>query len=368
MKSVTTSLYIFVVLFLFLSACSEEIKPSTDGKETAVIYAVLNANDSIHYVKINKAFYGGGNLTETALIPDSSYFQQVEATITEYINGNVTRTWLLTDTLIENKKPGAFYSPEQKVYYFKTTSALPLRTESNVIYKLEASINNGQFEVKGETSLVGDMKISQPTDNSQFSFATDNVSQYGYASTIIGITTGNAKKLEVFLDVEFEEYNNSSLLYTKSFRWKIADVEQEDIKPSMSLSANGQTFYDLIKLNVTNDPTINKRVLKGIYIRSNGASNDLQKYMLVDKPSSSLAQNKISYTNLTVSNDMRVAGIFASRYNIERYKPKYINIGGNNLGCLNNASMKELCTGQITGQLFFCSDNPSDINKNYFCN
>jgi hypothetical protein len=178
------------------------------------------------------------------------------------------------------------------------------------------------------------------------------------------------KKIEVFLDVEFEEYNNSTLLSTRQFTWKISEFE-EDIKATMTAGANGQSFYQLVEDNASDDPSVTKRLLKGIMIRVNGASNDLQKYLLLSEPSSSLAQSKPSYTNLTVTNDMRVIGIFASRYGVSRYKPKFNDPSGtgtNYVNCLNNPSMKELCTGQITGGLLFCSDNPVDVNKTYYCN
>ena len=367
MKIISSFAFSLTLTLFLVYSCSEEIKPSTDGKQTAVVYCILNAKDSIHYVKINKAFYGGGDLTQTATIPDSSYFEQIDATIKEYVSGNLTRTFELMDTIIGNKEPGAFYAPEQKLYYFKTTGSAPLSTATGTVYKLEANINDGEFTVKGETPPVGGMTISQPTENSQFSFATDNVEVYGYGSTNIGFSSGTAKRIEVFLEVSFEEYTNSTLVNTKTFNWKLSEIDQEDIKTTMSVAATGQTFYTLIAQNATDDPSINKRLLKGINIRLNGASNDLQKYLALNKPSSSLAQTKPSYTNLTATNGMRVIGIMAARYHVERYKPKYVNFGGNYLGCLNNASMKELCSGQFTGPLMFCSDNPADASKSYFC-
>ncbi|MGV3632370.1 MAG: hypothetical protein ACO1O6_14280 [Bacteroidota bacterium] len=367
-KSIAFSLT--AALLLFMSSCSEEIKPSTDGRQTAVVYCILNAKDSIHYVKINKAFYGGGDMTQTALVPDSSYFEKVDITITEYVGSTPGRSWELMDTLIENKEPGAFYAPEQKLYYFKTEMSAPLSSAENTSYKLEAVINDGEFTVNGTTSLVGGMAINNPGENIAFSFSKDNPTVNGYASSPINIATGNAKKIELFLDVEFEEFQGATLLNTKKFIWKISEFE-DDIKSQMSAGAGGQTFYELVKQNATNDPAITKRLLKGITIRVNGANNDFQKYLLLSKPSSSLAQSKPSYTNLTVTNDMRVIGIFASRYTVSRFKPKYNDPSGtgtNYVNCLNNPSMEELCTGQITGGLLFCSDNPIDVNKSYSCN
>jgi hypothetical protein len=362
-------------IFLLINSCSEEILPSTDGKETAVVFATLNQKDTIHFVKITKAFYGGGNSLEIAKIPDSSYFNKVDATIKEYISGTLTRTFILKDTIVSNKNQnGAFYAPEQKLYYFKTKPSDPLinsftNNSNSAIYKFEAIINDSELVVKGETSLVGGITISQPTPNSQSNFAFFDVSKNGYANTNISFNTGNAKRIEVKLTVEFEEFSGNNLLYTKSFDWNLATIDADNIKAftNESVSASGQTFYTLIAQNATKDNAIDKRILKGIRVQINGASNDFQKYLIVNQPSSSLAQNKPSYSNLSVSNGHRVIGIFASRFYESIYKPKVTLFAGVALGCLNNPSMKELCQGQITGTLRFCSDNAADQNQSYFC-
>ena len=114
--------FIFISLGLVvLNSCNEKVKLVGNFQETAVVYGLLDQADSLHYIKINRAFIGPGNALEIAQIPDSSYFNNVEAIISEYTNGTLTRSWLLRDTILDNKDPnGVFYAPEHKVYYFKT--------------------------------------------------------------------------------------------------------------------------------------------------------------------------------------------------------------------------------------------------------
>jgi hypothetical protein len=112
-----------VLLTVLVSSCSEKIDLVGDFQETAVVYGLLDQADTLHYVKITRAFIGPGDAMQIAQIADSSYFDQVDATITEELNGSVTRTWQLKDTLIQDKNTnGVFYGPIQKVYYFKTLS------------------------------------------------------------------------------------------------------------------------------------------------------------------------------------------------------------------------------------------------------
>ena len=97
--------------FLYsFNSCKEDIELVGSYKETAVIYALLDQSESIHFLKINRAFIGPGNALEIAKNPDSSYFENLEGTITEYMNDVVTNTWNLKDTLVNNKNTNGIFT------------------------------------------------------------------------------------------------------------------------------------------------------------------------------------------------------------------------------------------------------------------
>jgi len=220
-------LYLFSILSIILTSCKEDIEPNLDGKITAIVYGLIDQNDTLHYVKINRAFYGGGNATEIALISDSSYFKTVEATVKEYQGETLKRTWVLEDTIIPNKEEGAFYGPEQKVYYFKTNKSTPLIADGFTEYRLEAVMDKGlssECTVSGKTTLVSGFKINDPKSQDgipkgNFKFANNDAQINGYQTTKVRIEVGTAKKIDSKLIVEFEEYINSTLTYTKKFNW-----------------------------------------------------------------------------------------------------------------------------------------------------
>jgi len=350
------------LLVIVLTSCKEDIDFNGDFQETAVVYGLLNQADSIHYIKITRAFGGSNNSLEVAQIPDSSYFPQIEVIVDEVINNNVTRSWTLGDTLLTNKQEGVFYSPDQKVYYFKTTSAAPL--VANAKYKMRANVNNGEFIVYGETNLVKDLSITVPAQFAAFTFATANVNLNGYANSGIHINPGTSEVLDVRLEIAIDEYFNG-VPQQKLITWKIGELSGDQITGTSSpFNANGKTFYQIIRDNVTNDPSINKRQLAGIRLTATGGTEDLNKYILLNKPSSTLAQNKPSFTNLSTSDGRRAVGLFSARSAVSQYKPKWTGP----YRAIDASSMKELCAGQITGGLFFCSDFAADANTPYFCN
>ena len=374
------------LLIALLTSCSEDINLNGDFKETAVVYGLLDHADSIHFIKITRAFIGPGNALELAKIPDSSYFDNVELTVSEYIGSAFQRTWVLKDTIVENKDiNGAFYAPQQKVYYFKTlptitssmgipgtvqTSSDELMTslQPGATYKMKAKINNGAFEVTGETELINGLSTSTSTQNFTFKFADDPAE---YISTGVAVSnTGNSFIVNAQLDVLFNEYVGSTST-VKSFNWNLGE---SDVEPnsSQTFTALGKTFYDLVKQNVTDDPSIDRRTFNGIYITITGGAEDLYNYMVVNKPSSSLAQSKPTYTNLKVTKEKRVVGIFSSRQTLKIFKPFYVSSAQAYIRAIDKKSTRELCQGPITGLLKFCSNHPGDnvINQEepFACN
>ncbi|MFY7945112.1 MAG: hypothetical protein ACOVNZ_11040, partial [Crocinitomicaceae bacterium] len=158
---------------------------------------------------------------------------------------------------------------------------------------------------------------------------------------------------------------------TKSINWQLGE---NDVQPNTSttFTALGKTFYDLIQRNVTDDPTIDKRTFNGISVTITGGAEDLYNYMVVNKPTSSLAQSKPTYTNLSVSNEKRVVGIFSSRQTLKIFKPFYVSTAQAYIRAIDKKSTRELCQGPITGTYLFCSNHPGDniINQeeSFSCN
>ena len=360
MKNRILGLLALTGLILGTQSCKEEITVSSDFTETAVVYGLMDTADSLHMIKITRAYIGPGDAIQFAKIPDSSYFPALEGTVTEYINGNVARVFTLKDTTVLNKEEnGIFYAPTQKLYYFATNSSSPLI--SNAEYKLDLDINNGEFQVTSTTALVNSMSEDKSSKNQPFRFILSNGD---YASTEITVQNGTSMQNNCRLDVEFTEWIGT-VPTVKSFRWNLGEKVVEG-GSSMSFLAEGLTFYELMRSNVTNNPAITKRTFNGITLEVTGGSQDLANYILINKPSSSLAQTKPTFTNLEATKGHPVVGIFTSTQTVKTFIPF---IGGTNfIRCINSASTEYLCTGAQTFDLLFCSDHPGDaLNPTWFC-
>lgn len=358
-------LLLLLPLSIVLFSCKETIDPISDFKETAVVYGLLDQNDSIHYVKITRAFLGPGNALEIAQNPDSNYFNAVDAQVTEFVNGVATgRSWTLRDTVITNKNEnGVFYAPDQRVYVFYSkgldNSSNPTQTAllENASYRLSASINNGLFSINGETSLV--TGISTNTDASTYSFKfIDNTG--AYKSTTVSVNVGNSYVVNASMDVHYTDFIGTA----ETPRKLTINLGETECEPgnSRQFVANGATFYQAIAAHcaANGEPLVDKRNFVGLTIRVVGGHDELYKYMLVNQPSSSLAQNKPTYTNLTATNGHPVIGIFSARYTKEVYH-EFTTPSSQFLRCLDKPSTEFLCISQVTGPYLFCSQHPQDL-------
>ena len=360
------------LLTLLFTSCKDDINLSSDSKASAVVYGLLDANDSVHMIKINRAFVSNGNSLDIAQIPDSNYFNHIDATVTEFINGVAGRVWILHDTLVQNKKSGVFFAPEQKIYTFSTSTSAPLIANENTEYELNVNVNQGEFTVQGRTKLVSGMAIQVPNTTSSYSFAKSNVSTLGYDKAIIKFQRGTAQVADVTMTVLYDEYIGATYT-TKSFKWKVSELGPSELKAaSIPLSADGETFYRLVKQNVVENSAVTRRRINSIVLTLTGGSAELQTYIEINKPSTTLAQNKPTYTNLTASNDRRALGLFSSRQTKVLTKLEY-EPASPSIVALNQFTMKELCIGPFTGHLLFCSGNPlynpaSPNAQPWFCN
>lgn len=347
-----------------LSSCNEDIDMIGEYKETPILFCLLDQSDSLHYVKLTKTFSGSSNAIEVAQIADSSYYEQAEVKIDELVSGVIVRSWNLTDTTLLTKEPGAFYSPSQKLYYFKTSPSNPLN--SNATYRLTATLNGGEYTVTAETGLVSGIAITSPI--SSYKFVTTSGGTKIFNTAQCQANVGNAEVMNATLEVTFDERFGSSNV-DKVFRWNVGELTGSQLGSEASFQLSGANFFSLIKQNCTDDASIDRRRLKRFRMIVTGGSDELSRYILVNQPTTSLSQTKPTYTNLKCSDGRQAVGLFSSRFTVVQEKFEFNVTGVLSSRCIDQQSMKVLCDGGITGTggLLFCSSNTLDNTFINYC-
>lgn len=344
-----------IVLSIFLTACSTDFSVNGDYEEKAVVHFLLDQGNEYHFLKLNKTFLGEGNANLFAQIADSSDFENVIAIVEEVKNGSVLRSWNLNDTIIENKNPGVFYFPNQKLYYFQANDL-----DEDAIYRLFIDVENGRHIITGETALVQDVTINTPTQVTQIGFAEANVPLNGYRRQPISFIPGTGAIFNVQLNFNYVE-NTLSDTVLKTINWNLGEISADDITTTTgNISAQGELFYQLVRDNVPDeDANLIRRFVHSFEIVVTAGSDDLLTYMLVNQPTSSIAQNKPEFSNVEGA-----LGIFSSRATVRLYKTAFI---APNTRALSTNSTRELCEGQYTYNKGFCSQIPNDNPYSFYC-
>jgi hypothetical protein len=302
-----------LLLLPFLNACQKtsDFNVNADWKDITIVYGLLSQKDSIHYIKITKAFLGPDNALY-AKIPDSSNYPPGELSVRfdEYESANhYLRSYDLDTVTIHTKEPGdsIFYFPDQLVY--QSTAVL----NQKYIYKLVIHNNKTQKDIYSSTTLVNDFAISVPdpyATNEKVQFVTGQNSNVAWTSAVGG------KRYQLVIRFHYSERPNTGAPWVAdSLDWLVfSNVQSRSTTggEEMEKIFAGSGFFSVVGSKIRNKPGFQPG-----YIRYPGtvdylfsvASDDLNTYMEVTEPSSSIVQYRPPYTNITNG-----IGLFSSRF------------------------------------------------------
>src|SRR5579872_6243382 len=111
----------FCIIAILLLACNNKLNILLPYKDITVVYGLLDQSDSVHYIRINKAFEGNGNAQVMAQQYDSINYPPgtLSVSLQDYNNGTLVRTIKLDTTYSIPVSPGVFSYPKQVEYYTK---------------------------------------------------------------------------------------------------------------------------------------------------------------------------------------------------------------------------------------------------------
>ena len=319
MKKLFLSLSVLACL-AFFNACSTKVDLYADYQDIPVIYGLLDSSADTNFIKIVRAFSGSDenpvDATQVALIPDScNYPGKLDAKIYRYkhVYGNeyaLDRTIELDTMTIHDKEPGAFYYPNQKVYY-TTEPIIASNANNKYLYRLE--VIKGNDTVKAETSIVGgdDFKIT----NTQVGFVSEVTDK---TSRINFIPADNAAVYNMDVRFYYKEFRQGIMtekVVSHSFGMKsLDDIANENGVYYISYSQN--LLFNMLNSAIGADTlhvtrTFNPQTSFVISLAAGG--EDLYNYIQINQGAGGLSQNIPDYTNIVGG-----YGVFSSRINQEK--------------------------------------------------
>jgi hypothetical protein len=360
MKISTSSKIKALGAFAFISlltCCKPDLNVNAPYQETPIVYGLLNQMDSVHYVKITKAFLGEASAYQMAQVSDSSDYGDNLEVFIEEIRGNSKRSFNLERTIITRNEPGSF-PQKQSVYKFETPLNAPLLVDAK--YRLNAKNKVTGMEISAETPLIHPFDISSPSSILQqpISFvAGGKLSDFNIAWSV----AKNGMRYDVKLIFNYLEVNhanpNAPDTTARKVEWSYKGLKTSGGE-KMNQKVGGEEFLRRIK-NAIQPTTENiERLVVGVDLIFDVGGEDLNTYMEVNEPATGIVIERPDFTNVAGG-----IGVFSCRYSVQ-----VIGKG------LSKDSCKELKNNELTfgrgftkfydaGKLqFFCIEyNPDNM-------
>jgi len=305
----------FFILFIagllfFLFSCKKDFNPRDEYKDITLVYGLINPVDTLHYIRIHKAFLGPESVIVMAKEPDSSLYpvEDLDVRIFEINQRTGNRMPLnVRDTIVVGRKDttGYFYAPDQRAYYFEKifekNSIGEYRPENDKIINIGIEVENKKTGkiVYAETTLVNSFNVKKPMKGTILDLDPEQVS-----SKFEWTNAKNGRMYDVHYTMRYREGRNAEPTNnydTKTLNWHVGThfaartgngTNQEEI-----FRFNPGAFYAQILRDVPYDTSVWRSPYVDVTLSIWCGSEDFYYYYNINRPQG-LAQERPEYTNL----------------------------------------------------------------------
>lgn len=331
---------LLIITIILLSACGNDLTIQAPYNDIPVVYSILNQNDSVHYVRLEKSFAGEMNAFDMAAIPDSIYYPDAEVKIEKWRDGEFREEIIFNEVDTISRDSGIFAYKTNRVF------AARARLDGEAEYRLRVNIPGKEDTITARTHLVDRIRIIKPP----YTQPTLNFSQY---TGEVEVEWKSAPYARVyFLQVRFnyfEVFNRDTM--PKSLIWRIAHYVSDHSLGNETMEAriNHEQFYRWLPSKIEPASPGIKRIAnkKAFDFLFTIGGEELYTYMQIYDPDDGITQDKPIFTNISGG-----IGIFSARYEQEL-----------NGKALTFPSIDSLSRGIYTKSLGFVDSTDDYYNK-----
>lgn len=318
---------LFGISLLFTS-CDNELIVTDTWKDIPVVWGLLSASDTAHYIRVEKAFLDPTtSALDIARIPDSLYYDDAQVTLRRISSGQIY-TLTRVDGNLEGYPRDSGIFAESPNYLYKIRANL-LNLVPGDEYEFMLVRNDHTDPVTARTIILPKPVLRNPVPGATLGFKTNN--QFLFRWNAID----QASLFDLILTIHYSERNaeTGGLFLPKSFEWVI-QRNLEDVQRSI----DGSEFYSAIKANVKENFEAT-RIFDSLDISVWAGGSELGEFIKVVQANTDITstQDIPNYTNLSEG-----IGIFSSR-NLVRHTGFQIT----------TQAMDSLRNGVITKKLNF---------------
>ncbi len=315
---------LLLVSAFIINGCKTDFEVVAPYKEVPVVYGLLNASDSLQYIRIQKAFLGEGNALTMAQNPDSIYYPDIlNVKLDEY---NSNGTFIRTISLIRDvmpKEEGLFAS---SAHYIYRTQGEKILTQNN--YKLVITNTETGAVFSSQTEVVDDLNVLKPTP------FPSQINWLGFPYAIEYSSFAEGLLYQLIIRFYYTERNViTNEIKLKYLDWKFPERTKNE---ASAFTIGSSEFYIFVASQLDPDPSVKRHAVEfEFYFHVAGKA--FSEYIQVNSPPTGINQEIPLFTNINGG-----LGIFSSR-NVKLVRDKY----------LHPTSEAELIFGPITGNLGF---------------
>tara|TARA_B100001142_G_scaffold175678_1_gene175296 strand:+ start:565 stop:1578 length:1014 start_codon:yes stop_codon:yes gene_type:complete len=312
MKRIYLILSVFSILFI---SCETDVDVNAQWEEIVVVYGLLDQDQELQFVKVNKAFLGDDAAYIMAQQSDSFnlHYEYPDAIIVSLheLNGQDTAwTRVLRDTILEREEiDDPIFATDNNVVYYLETNQGELNKDREYVLTVE-NTQTGNF-VYSKTELV------PPFTFDDFDGTSGSIGNPTPAKLNFHQWNQDQEANTAVSKFEWYDYDDAAIFQfglrfhykedgeDKSIYWRQSEV-YEDIE---KMFLYGNDFCNFLESNLDADGS--SREFISIDIEMTVGSQDLKTYVLVNKPSTSIVQERPQFSNI-----QNGIGLFSSRYSL----------------------------------------------------
>jgi hypothetical protein len=303
------------ILLLGLSACKTDFEVNEPWKEIDIVYGLLDVNDSVQYIKINKAFLNENeDVYKLAGIEDTLFHKDsLHVTLQPLQNGAPSGSEItLRKTYVANKDSGLFSYPGQ--YIYETPSGF--QPDVNSTYRLTVKNTVTGNTAKAESPVIKNVVLISPGSSAtNLNFKNNPSSKYS-----VEFRSGKgARFYDLTLVFHYEEYRKKDSVKIKNgtITWPVFSslYSNPESESNLRYVINGPDFFRVVAQALEINGDVYRIVpSKAFEFRLSGGGEEIYNYMQVNRPSIGIVQKKPEYTNIENG-----YGIFSTRNRIVLY-------------------------------------------------
>lgn len=328
---------VLLILAVGFHQCETDIDVIAPKRDVTIIYGLLDANQSRHYIKINRAFVGEDSASKLASQEGINEYKSDEIVSAQIIELSVdgeptSRIWGLTETFVQGKEDGAFFNDSNKIYYFDAT------LDATKLYRLRVEIDvDGEDKkvVTATTDIIGQpvdgggiaqVRLAEPrltgsnstnggNNREKQEVSWVNSSDYAQGFEVAWSEVTGGVLYTSYIRLFYRDFNVATGVSTlDSVTLTVGSRKFDDAGSSIQFPGIGtEDYFSTLSRRVEDlDTTTNrttKRVISDtIQFYLEVANEELSTYIEVNQPISDVVQDRPEYTNVTNG-----IGIFGSR-------------------------------------------------------